>query len=132
MPAYLVRIIDTHDIVGFFYADKMDELLVAIDECTEPVDCEYIELPPGGIYWGSPAVAVPLQFKDETGASEPEKELPWDRVDLSERWFDAVYGYLDSEWTAFFPNAPRSPAPNPPRRRSGPGKVIPIRPRRNR
>jgi hypothetical protein len=37
MPAYLVRIIDTHDIVGFFCADKMDELLVAIDECTEPV-----------------------------------------------------------------------------------------------
>jgi hypothetical protein len=45
---------------------------------------------------------VPLQFKDETGASEPEKELPWDRVDLSERWFDAVYGYLDSEWNLRF------------------------------
>jgi hypothetical protein len=34
MPAYLVRIIDTRDIVGFFHADEMDELLIAINACT--------------------------------------------------------------------------------------------------
>jgi hypothetical protein len=40
MPAYLVRTIDDHDIVGFFVADEMDDLLIAVDECTEPEDCE--------------------------------------------------------------------------------------------
>ena len=42
MPAYLVRTIDEHDIVGFFAADEMDDLLVAVDECTDPADCEYV------------------------------------------------------------------------------------------
>ena len=44
MPAYLVRTIDEHDIVGFFVADEMEDLLIAV-ECTEPDDCEYVELP---------------------------------------------------------------------------------------
>jgi hypothetical protein len=35
MPAYLVRIINTRDIVGFFFADDLDDLLTTIDECTE-------------------------------------------------------------------------------------------------
>jgi hypothetical protein len=43
MGAYLVRTIDDHDIVGFVFADDMDDLLT--DECTEPDDCEYVELP---------------------------------------------------------------------------------------
>ena len=34
MPAYLVRTIDEHDLVGFFYAEEMDDLIVAVDECT--------------------------------------------------------------------------------------------------
>jgi len=58
MPAYLVRTIDEHDIVGIFVADEMNDLLVAVDECTDPDDCEYIELPVGGIMWTSPAIAV--------------------------------------------------------------------------
>jgi hypothetical protein len=39
MPAYLVRIINTRDIVGFFFADDLDDLLTTIDECTEPAGC---------------------------------------------------------------------------------------------
>jgi hypothetical protein len=49
MLAYLVRTIDEHDIVGFFFADEMDDFLIAADECTGPADCEYAELPAGGI-----------------------------------------------------------------------------------
>ena len=60
MAAYLVRIVETHDIVGFFVADQMEDLLMAVDECTDPADCEYVELPPGGIMWTSRAIAVPL------------------------------------------------------------------------
>lgn len=55
MPAYLVRTIDEHDIVGFFVADEMEDLLIAVDECTDPADCEYVELPVGGIRPGTEA-----------------------------------------------------------------------------
>ena len=49
MPAYLVRTIEEHDIVGFFVADEADDLLVVIDECLDAADCGYMELPNGGI-----------------------------------------------------------------------------------
>jgi hypothetical protein len=45
MGAYLVRTIDDHDIAGFVLADDLDDLLTRVDECTEPDDCEYVELP---------------------------------------------------------------------------------------
>jgi hypothetical protein len=45
MGAYLVRTIDDHDIAGFVLADDLDDLLTTVDECTEPDDCEYVELP---------------------------------------------------------------------------------------
>ena len=87
MPAYLVRTIDKHDIVGFFVADEMRDLLIAIDECLDASDCEYIELPAGGILWSSPAIAVPLKpgGDDDDNGSKAEK-LPWAKAVLSETW----------------------------------------------
>lgn len=52
------------DIVGFFVADEADDLLVVIDECLDAADCEYMELPNGGIMWTSPAIAVPFKVSD--------------------------------------------------------------------
>jgi hypothetical protein len=60
MSAYLVRLIQNRDIVGFFAADGFDDLVIAVDECTEVSACEFVELPPGGIVWTSPAVPVPI------------------------------------------------------------------------
>lgn len=40
VPAYLVRIIDTRDLVGIFVADDEDYLAIAVDECTD----EYVAL----------------------------------------------------------------------------------------
>jgi hypothetical protein len=128
MPAYLVRTIDDHDIVGFFVADEMDDLLIAVDECTDPADCEYIELPAGGIMWTSPAISVPLS----PGKDDPDtdaEELPWANADLSETWWSVVYGYSDDKWTPFFPDQPRKPRPKPPPRPMGPGRVVPYRKR---
>lgn len=133
MPAYLVRTIDDHDLVGFFYADEMDELLIIIDECLDPVDCEYIELPAGGIYWESPAVPVPLEVKDgDIDPNEPEKGLPWACAELSESWFSAVDGQTDRKWIPFFPDAPRAPTPEPSQDASTSAQVIPMRRRRPR
>jgi hypothetical protein len=38
MPTYLVRIIETHDLVGVFSADNIVQLIDIVDECTDP-DC---------------------------------------------------------------------------------------------
>jgi hypothetical protein len=64
MPAYLVRLIQNRDIVGFFAADDIDDLVITIDECTDVSACEYVELPPGGIMWTSPAIPVPIDISD--------------------------------------------------------------------
>jgi hypothetical protein len=64
MPAYLVRTADEHDLVGFFVADDLDELLELVDECTAPDACEYLELPSGGIFWDKPGVAVPIAIDE--------------------------------------------------------------------
>jgi hypothetical protein len=130
MPAYLVRTIDDHDIVGFFVADEMDDLLIAVDECTEPEDCEYVELPAGGILWSSPAIAVPFDPGDvEDKNADDDQELPWAKAELSETWWNVVYGYSDDKWTPFFPDQPRKPRPTAPPRPMGPGRVVPYRKR---
>ena len=60
MPAYLVRLIKNRDIVGIFVADELEELVEAVDGCTDIDACEFAELPLGGIMWTGPAIAVPV------------------------------------------------------------------------
>jgi hypothetical protein len=51
MPTYLVRLMDNLDLVGIFVARNVKDLAIAVDECTDPWDCEYIVLGVGGIMW---------------------------------------------------------------------------------
>jgi hypothetical protein len=61
---------------------------------------------------------------------EPEaQKLPWAKADLSETWWDVVYGCSDDEWTEFFPGRPRKPGPKAPTPPMGPGRVVPYRKR---
>jgi hypothetical protein len=53
------------DMVGFFAADEFEDLLMAVDECTNAGACEYIELPAGGIMWTSPAISIPVNLGDD-------------------------------------------------------------------
>jgi hypothetical protein len=130
MPAYLVRLIDTRDIVGVFVADEMRDLLITVEECTNPDACEYVELPTGGIMWTSPAIAVPLSPGSDDPPADAE-QLPWASAELSEAWWSVVYGYSDDNWTPFFPDKPRQPRPDPPPAPLGPGQVVPMRKRRS-
>ncbi len=129
MPAYLVRLIQNRDIVGFFAADDLDALVAAIDECTDVPACEYVELPSGGIMWTSPAIPVPMDISNRKDESAEVQGLPWARAELSESWWSVVYGYTDEEWTRFDPDAPQDPSSEPPQRPLGPARVIPIRKR---
>lgn len=130
MPAYLVRLVKNRDVVGFFAADNFDELVVAVDECTDVPDCEYIELPAGGIMWTSPAIPVPVDIGDREDEDAEIESLPWATAQLSETWWSVVYGYTDDEWIRFDPDAPQDPIAEPPKRPLGPARVIPIRPRK--
>jgi hypothetical protein len=115
--------------VGFFVAEEMEDLLMAIDECLDAADCEYVELPAGGILWSSPVTAIPLDPGREEENSDDGQKLPWAKAELSEAWWSVVYGYSDDEWTEFFPGRPHKPRSNPRLRPMGPGRVVPYRKR---
>jgi len=129
MPAYLVRLIDTRDLVGFYFADAPDDLITIIDECTEVADCEYTELPDGGITWESPAIPVPIEIDKDDPNDNNTPALPWSGASLSESWWSVLYGYTDEQWRPFFPDAPREPRPPAPGRSLGPGRVVKFRKR---
>jgi hypothetical protein len=80
MPAYLVRLIKNRDIVGFFAADEFEDLVIAVDECTDVPACEYVELPPGGIMWTGPTLPVPLDRGDPDDDGSKIEVLPWARL----------------------------------------------------
>ena len=127
MTGYLVRLTKNRDLVGVFVADDLDELIDSVDECTDVSACEYIEMPPGGIMWTSPAVPVPLSRGEPDDEKSPLQEVPWSAAQLSETWFDVLYGYTEGEWIPFDPDAPSEPPPLP--RPMGPGQVIRMRKR---
>jgi hypothetical protein len=129
MPAYLVRILDTRDLVGFFYAEDEDELEFVVDECTDVGDCEYVELPTGGIMWESPAIDIPIEVDKDREDENDIPEMPWPGAALTESWFSVIYGYSEGEWTRFVPEDPLKPRPPAPRRPLGPGHVVPMRKR---
>ncbi|WNV08900.1 hypothetical protein [Tardiphaga sp. 709] len=87
MPTYLVRIIETRDLVGVFSADNILQLIIIVNECTEPDDCEYARLSvPGGIMWTSPAIPIPIPRTDDEDGSEPDP-MPWSEATDTERWW---------------------------------------------
>lgn len=88
MVGFLVRLIVNKDLVGLFFARTLTELMVLIDECTEPEACEYIVLPRGSVHWTGPAVRIPIPIPDETAGDDG---IPWNDVTISE-----------SSWHAFF------------------------------
>ncbi|WP_050625642.1 hypothetical protein [Bradyrhizobium viridifuturi] len=124
MPAYLVRVAKTRDLVGFFYAEDDEHLELIVDECTDVPDCEYMELPHGGIMWESPAIDVPIEVNREYDPEDDEEvpSLPWSGAALTEAWFSVVYGYTDEEWIRFVPEEPLNPQPPTPRRSTTQGR----------
>lgn len=130
MPAYLVRIIDTHDLVGIYYVETILQLIVIIDECTDPGACEYTRLTfPGGIMWESPAVSVPVERPGGTDGSEPDP-VPWEAASVTERWFNVIYGYEKCRWKRFYPDEPPEPIKPKLLPKLEQGRVIPFKKRK--
>jgi hypothetical protein len=129
VPAYLIRLIKSHDIIGFFAADDLDALKIVVDECADVSGCEYVKLPEGGIVWESPAKPVRI----DAGDDEEVELLPpqaWRKAQLSESLRSVIYGYTGRTWTPFDLEAPQDPMPDPPRRPTDSARVLPLRPRK--
>jgi len=71
MPTYLVRLKANRELVGLFDTADPKSLWDYVDECCDISDCEYVQLPRGGIYHESAgAPDVPTVFRDEPGTGE--------------------------------------------------------------
>lgn len=129
MPAYLVRLIETHDLVGIYSVESIQQLIVLIDECTDPESCEYTRFrAPGGIMWGSPAVSIPVERQPDADGSEPDP-IPWEGASFTERWWNLVYGYDRSRWKRFYPDDPVEPSRIQPHAETNEARVIPFKKR---
>lgn len=127
MPAYLVRLIETHDFVGIYSVDTILQLIVIVDECTDPGACEYTRLrAPGGVMWEAPAISVPVERPEDADGSEPDP-VPWGEASVTERWFNVIYGYEECRWKRFYPDNPPAPAKPISPQPHEPGRVLPFK-----
>ena len=69
MATYIVRLFDSHEIVGIFTASTDMELGELVDECCETNETEYVEISNGGIFWpnkGAPKVPTEKRTTSQT------------------------------------------------------------------
>jgi hypothetical protein len=140
MPAYLVRTIKKHDLVGVFFASNPLQLALLIDEVLDPEHCEYQSIGPGGVVWEKPAVEIPLPDQDEEDDTSSGDGIPWKDAAFTEMWsYNALYN--QGRWRKIkyslddlYGIDPEAPDPEPPRRADVPplqskrdAKVLPFR-----
>jgi hypothetical protein len=89
VQAYLVRLKKNKEVVGLFVSPSSDNLWEFVDECCPPVDCEYLMLPPGGLYLSAAgAAAIPTAIDAE--GDEPDPDF-FSGATVSELWLDHFY-----------------------------------------
>ncbi|MBW5438585.1 hypothetical protein FXB41_28625 [Bradyrhizobium canariense] len=142
MPAYLVRTIKEHDLVGVFYASNVYDLAYMLDEVLDPSQCEYTSIGPGGVIWEEPAISIPVPRKvnddDEPGDDE-DNLIPWKDARFTENWALLAYNESGKRWKKLevtvedlYGIDPETPEPDPPPARAPKptGKVVPFRRRK--
>tara|TARA_R110000868_G_scaffold402329_1_gene678562 strand:- start:554 stop:871 length:318 start_codon:yes stop_codon:yes gene_type:complete len=105
MSAYGVRLSEDHQAVGIFWAESLNDLFWAIDECCDPNECEIKKLKAGGIMWeGKVSMKFPdnghgphLTFDDASYSGQTYNDL-----DSPDGWRPVHFewGYPDREATA--------------------------------
>ena len=106
MGAYVVRLVENKDLVGIFIAESVQQLILLIDEAEDPDVCEYASLGSGGVYWGSPAIAVPIPEPvpgDNDNGMDGElpgsrSEIPWHKCEMTDSWDLRMMGLRPLRW----------------------------------
>ena len=86
MAAYLVRMIHSHELVGFFVCAR-SELESLVDQCCDPYLCEACPLPEGGIMW-------PGKTPNKVPANTPNPDddgITFDGAELVEPWSNRLW-----------------------------------------
>jgi hypothetical protein len=96
MPAFLVRTIGEHKLVGIFVAPNLFELALVLDEGVDPGVCECQSMSAGGIMWRGPSMVVPVKPSDDDGTTADP--VPWGEASLTEEWMCSVYGPRKGKW----------------------------------
>lgn len=92
MKMYVVRMKENHSLAGIFYADSPARVAYLIDQLTDPNDCEYAELPVGGLLFPGDTATVKTFFE-----SDENRETTF----VSEEWkmHELKFSVFKSEWT---------------------------------
>jgi hypothetical protein len=69
MNVFLVRVVQTNIAVGIFWC-KVGDLIHLIGEEADPLDCEYVILPPGGVVWFGNEARLPHKHRDSAKSDE--------------------------------------------------------------
>lgn len=73
MLVAIVRVAETNELVGFFWGEELRNIWIAVDEVTDPSECEYKLLKwGGGVYWRD-APPVPIIDKSLSPAEQDEQ-----------------------------------------------------------
>ena len=105
MTAYIVRLQDDHEIVGFFDVPNIATLYDAIDECCDPLACEFAATKFCGFYFPRRTqFTVPMPF-DEDADEAPE----FPHITLNGYLLAAAYDGVGAKgqklsWRAFDPS----------------------------
>ena len=90
MSAFLVRLKMNAELVGIFVSPTVSRLWEFVDECCDPYACEFLRLPPGGIYLCEAGAArIPTLTTDP----EIDESFPdwFSGAVLSDLWLDIFY-----------------------------------------
>ena len=94
MTVVVVRVVDTRELVGFFWGGK-EVIWDGVDAVTDPSLCEYARLPQGGLEAHEGAPFIPSQFEEgdgyllsltpsETTVGALDRPLQWRRFDTAD------------------------------------------------
>lgn len=75
--AYLVRVIDSKEFVGIFWASSIAWLAALVDEVCDPGACEFKRLSDGGFYIHGAAGIVPCDGRDGDIYFDGTGDEPW-------------------------------------------------------
>lgn len=104
MTTYLVRLKRNAELVGLFVSPTDDMLGEFVDECCDPYECEFVKLPPGGIFLpssGAPVVPTKIEYPED------DQNIPdwFARAVTSELWIDIFYSEKRGpKWRPIEPN----------------------------
>jgi hypothetical protein len=102
VQAYVVRVIQSRMIVGFFCTDSMIDLHYWVDSVADPGACEYHSVESGGVVWEGESPVVPFATDANSDDDDDEEQRALAGVSLTESWSGVLFDSA-TKWRAMGP-----------------------------